>query len=295
MERLQGLIQKSIAGFYYVEVGDVVFECRARGAFRKEGITPLTGDLVQISVDQNQKGMVEEIIDRKNFLIRPPIANIAKLYIIVSVADPVPNLLVIDKLLSIAEDRCIHPVLVLNKTDLGDPQQITDIYQKAGYDVLTACAKTGEGCQEIRNSFSDGINVFTGNSGVGKSSLLNCIDPRLTIATNEISQKLGRGKHTTRHAQLYPLPNGGYVADTAGFSSVDLAEYEQVLKENLAFSFKEFAPALGKCKFSSCSHTGDAGCAVKQLVDQGNIALSRYENYCSLYQDMKSKKERGAK
>lgn len=290
-ERQKGIIIKSIAGFYYIEAGASVFECRAKGRFRIGGKEPLTGDNVFFEILQDGRGVVSEIVDRKNELMRPPLANIERLYVVMSMDSPRPNLLVTDKLIAIAEEREIEPVIVLNKSDLADFSEINNIYSTAGFETHIVSCIDGTGIDQLKKSFCRGINAFTGNSGVGKSSIMNLIDPSLALKTGEISQKLGRGRHTTRCSELFSLGDGVYIADTAGFSSVELAGSESVPKENLAFDFREFAPALGKCRFTSCSHTGDKGCAVTELVNSGNVPLSRYENYKLLYNDVKDVKE----
>lgn len=289
-ELKKGIIIKSLAGFYYVEAGGVLYECRARGVLRSKNESPLTGDIVEISVENNNKGVVEKIEDRKNSLIRPPLSNVEKLYIVISVADPRPNLLVTDKLIAIAEDKEIEPVIVVSKTDLGKGEDILNIYKTAGFETYSVCSETGEGLQEIKKSFCKGINAFTGNSGVGKSSILNAVIPGLNIPTAQISEKLGRGKHTTRHTQLYSVGDA-LVADTAGFSSLDIVKCENILKENLQFLFREFVPAIGKCRFTGCAHIRDAGCEVRRLVEEGRIPKSRYESYVLLYNDVKDIKE----
>ncbi len=289
-ERLKGKIIKSLAGFYYVEVGKALFECKARGNFRHGHETPLTGDNVEILLQKDGTGVVEKIFDRKNSLVRPPLANVDRLYIVVSVADPRPNLLVIDKLIAIAEDKDIEPVIIVNKTDLGNGEQIVDIYTSAGFEVYSVCGTTGEGCDAVRNSFCNGINAFTGNSGVGKSSILNRILPDLDLPTAVISEKLGRGRHTTRHTELFKSGDA-FVADTAGFSSLDIARCENVNKDDLQYSFREFVDFIGDCRFTGCAHVKDAGCAIKAKVEEGIIKQSRYESYCTLYNDIKDIKD----
>lgn len=284
---LSGIIIRALSGFYYVKSDGRVYECKARGVFRNEDITPLVGDKAEFSVDKNGKGFVTKILERRNFLTRPPVANVDRLMIVVSTAEPRPNPPVIDRLCAIAEDREIEPIIVINKTDLESPREMLDIYGKTGLKVFAVCCQSGEGIDELKSALGGGINVFTGNSGVGKSSLLNIIDPRLGLETGEISEKLGRGRHTTRHASLFELENGGYVCDTAGFSSVDTETGGYICKENLQFAFREFLPYLGKCRFSSCSHVCEKGCKICEAVEQGVIAKSRHDSYVLLYNEAK--------
>ena len=288
---LNGVIIKGIGGFYYVEAAGKVYECKARGAFRKKKITPLAGDNVTITVREGKENTIDEIGERKNFLLRPPVANIDTLIIVSSVKDPVPSLLVIDKMTAIAVDKGIKPCVVFSKSDLGDTTELESIYRKAGIDVVSVCCKTGEGIEKVKEMISDGITVFTGNTGVGKSSLLNCIDDRFSLATGEISDKLGRGRHTTREVTLYHI-NNGLVADTPGFSSLDIEQTSDVIvKENLPFCFPEFQEYLGKCKFTSCSHTVEKGCLILEALNNGEIDKNRHESYVSMYNDVKDLKE----
>ena len=218
-------------------------------------------------------------------------ANLDLLVLVVSSCEPLPNLLVLDKLLAIAECQNIPPAIVLTKSDLEDPSPVADIYRKVGYPVFVVSSETGEGVEEVRAFLSGKLCAFTGNTGVGKSSLLNRIDPRLSIETAQISQKLGRGRHTTRHVQLYEQPGGGYIADTPGFSAVDLERFQVILKEDLELCFPEFEPYRTKCRFTGCSHTKEKGCAVLAAVEAGEIPKSRHESYLSLYEDAKNIKE----
>lgn len=318
-EALTGRIVKAIAGFYFVEAGNgvytrdgklrrEVYPCRARGIFRKRGLTPLVGDLVRfvsapvgpltgeglacpVPEGDLDAGLVEELLPRKNGLIRPPLANVDTLYIVSAYADPAPQALVMDKLTAIAEHKGIEPVLVFNKCDQGDFSNWRRIYEKAGFRTYVVSAATGEGVAALRQGLCGGINVFTGNSGVGKSSLLNRLFPELTLATGEVSRKLGRGRHTTRHVELFPLAGGGYIADTPGFSSLDLERSEPIRKEDLPAAFREFADYLGDCRFTSCSHTGEKGCAVGRAVEEGAVSPSRYESYKTLYNQVKDIKD----
>lgn len=288
---MQGRILKATGGFYYVLSDAVLYECRARGLFRKNGVSPLVGDWVEIEETGEEKGYVTRILDRKNSLIRPPLANLDQLFLVVSVADPQPNLLVLDKLIAIAEHKKIEPFLIVTKTDLGEWETLAALYEKAGFQVFCTGLDQDSDLAMLRRSMEGKISAFCGNSGVGKSSLLNRIDSRLDLSTAQISQKLGRGRHTTRHVQLYPVSGGGYIADTPGFSSMDLERYEVILKEQLQYCFREFGPHLNQCRFTGCSHTKEKGCAVLAAMKEGEIASSRHDSYCTLYETAKNIKE----
>ena len=286
----QGRILKGIGGFYYVEAEQTIYECKARGVFRKRGTTPLAGDWVQICIDNNT-GTIEEIFPRKNMLVRPPCANIDQMFLVTSVCDPSPNLLVLDKMIAVAEDQEMEPILVISKTDLQSPHELENIYRKVGIQVIEVSSVSGQGIAQIKMLLKDKISVFTGNSGVGKSSLLNCISPEFRQETGIISSKLGRGKHTTRQVELLKLPCGGYVADTPGFSTMDMERYNIVKKEHLQYCFREMKPYITQCKFSSCSHTCEKGCAVLRAVEQGEITQSRHNSHTAMYEQVKDKKE----
>ncbi len=292
-KQVSGIIQKGIGGFYYVEAADAVYECRARGIFRKEKITPVAGDQVRATVREGSltDGSVDEILPRKNVLKRPPVANVDQLFVVASLVDPFPNTLLMDKLIGIAERYGIDPVVLINKSDLEDAGPLCRIYQMAGIPAVAVSAKTRQGMDQVRGMITGKLNVFTGNSGVGKSSILNQLFPKLQLPTGDISRKLGRGRHTTRQVELFPLEGGGYLADTPGFSSVDLEKCEVILKDELPHCFREFEPYLGSCQFTSCAHIGEKGCKVKQAVDEGKIHPSRYENYVELYHQVKNIKE----
>ena len=287
---LQGIIMHSISGFYYVEAAGFVYMCKAKGAFRKDKLAPLVGDRVWMEPD-GEKGFIISIEPRKNFLIRPPIANIDKLFVTASADQPKPNLYVIDKLTAFAVYHNIEPIIVFSKTDLADVSACSEIYRKAGFLVICCSSVSGDGFDELKIALSDGVNAFSGNSGVGKSSLLNMLIPELDLETNEISDKLGRGKHTTRSVRLYHYGNG-LIADTPGFSSIDFEENgEKIFKEELASCFPEFEQFTSLCKFfPSCSHTVDKGCAVRKAVDDGWICKERHESYCRMYEEVKNYK-----
>lgn len=289
---IDGRIIKGIGGFYYVETTDAIYECKARGIFRKQGISPLVGDTVKISVNVNAENTIDDIIDRKNSLVRPPLANLDQLFIVASLVDPNINTTVIDRLIGIAELKNIEPIIVLTKIDLSqDAEYYKNIYEKAGFKIILCDNNTGRGSDEVRELIKGKISAFTGNTGVGKSSLLNSIDSSLEISTGETSKKLGRGKHTTRHCELYKI-NGGYVADTPGFSYIDLERYEKIMKDDLPLCFREFEPFLDKCRFqTNCSHINDKGCAVVDAVNKGLISKERHQSYIDLYNEVKDIKE----
>lgn len=285
----QGIIIKGIGGFYYVEADGLVYECKARGVFRKEKITPMCGDNVVISVNEEEKAenTVDRILPRKSFLQRPPVANIDRLIIVVAGAEPRPNTLLIDRLTAIAVSRGIEPVIVLNKADLADVDELCSTYKKVGFETVIASGKTGEGVGEIKALLKGKTCAFTGNSGVGKSTLLNRIDPSLSIKTAEISQKLGRGKHTTRECTLHKI-DGGYVADTPGFASLEILKNEIIMKDELPDCFPEFHEYIGHCRFyPDCAHMDDKDCAVRAAVESGDIPKTRYESYRALYEEVK--------
>lgn len=288
---MTGIIIKAIGGLYTVEASDGVYECKARGIFRKKGVSPCCGDNVSISVEKEQSGMIEEILPRRSQIIRPPLANLDVLVFVSSVCEPKPNLLLLDEFIAIAEYKKIVPVVVFTKIDKQDSSQYAEIYRKAGLTVFEVNNMTGEGSGCVKQFLMGKLSAFTGNTGVGKSSLLNRIFPELDLATNEISEKLGRGKHTTRHVQLFKLEDGGYIADTPGFSSFDTNKYDIIYKDKLADCFCDFREYLGKCRFQNCSHTKENGCAVIQAVNEGKISRSRHDSYISMYEQAKLLKE----
>ena len=290
MMRKKGLLIKGVGGLYEVLTEQGIIECRARGIFRRQGNSPLVGDNAVIEVQEDGNPVLAEIEPRKNSLIRPPLANLDRLVLIVSTCDPSPNLLVMDKLIAICEHKRIEPVLVITKSDCREDEELFRIYAKAGFQVMRASGQTGEGVERVRTLLSRGISALAGNSGVGKSTLLNAVCPELSLRTGEISKKLGRGRHTTRHVQLYPLGEG-FVADTPGFSSLDFTRCETILKEELPSCFREFAPYAEDCRFTGCLHTARGGCAVVRAVEEGKIPRSRYENYLALYEEVKDIKE----
>lgn len=288
---MTGLIRKGIGGFYYVEAADFVYECRARGIFRKDGITPLPGDRVLIVPAEDGTGEIEKILPRKNFLLRPPVANVDRLVVVASVCDPEPNTLLIDRMIVYAERRGIEPVLVISKTDLSGEDGLTEAYRNSGIPFFRVSSASGEGMEAVRAFLHGGTTVFAGNTGVGKSSLLNSMFGELHRRTGEISRKLGRGRHTTREVELLKLASGGYAVDTPGFSSIGGQKGDWIPPDELAGCFLEFAPYLGRCRFSTCSHTCEKGCAVLAAVEEGAVGRSRHESYVAMYREMKGVKE----
>ena len=287
---MTGILLKAIAGFYYVEAGGNIYECKARGIFRKNGETPTVGDFLEFDIIDNLKGVVSKIIPRKNLLVRPPIANVDRLFIVSSHDTPAPNALLIDRLTAIAVNNDIEPIIVFNKCDLGQMEDWKSLYTRAGFKCIVTSGVNGEGCDEIKDMLKGKVSAFTGNSGVGKSSLLNCMFPDLDLKTGEVSSKLGRGRHTTRHVELYSVC-GGYVADTPGFSSLDIERTMPLKKDELPFVFPDFSDYLGCCKFTSCTHTVEKGCAVLEAVENGEIEKTRVESYISIYNEIKDIKE----
>ena len=278
-----GRIVRSLSGFYEVQTEQGPVTCKARGHFRKEGITPLTGDLAEITAT-GRKGMLERILLRKNSFVRPAVANLDGLVIFAANVNPVTEPFLIDRVAAIAGNQEVPVILCVNKTDLDPARALVEIYQRAGFPVIATSAQTGEGVEELRRAISGKLTAFTGNSGVGKSSILNRLLPELNLLTGEVSDKLGRGRHTTRHVELYALGNDTYVADTPGFSSFDTDKMEVILKENLQFAFPDFAPYIGKCRFHDCAHLKEPGCAVTEALARGEIQKSRYDSYVRLYE-----------
>lgn len=287
---MTGLICKAISGFYYVSVQDVLYECHARGSFRKDGFSPLVGDIVDFASDGAGKGVIERIHPRKNHLIRPAVANLDKLFIISSYVTPAPNLLIIDRLTAICNFHSITPVIVFNKCDMGDFSSLKNIYESSGFKTLVVSAQTGEGIEELRSELVGCVSAFTGNSGVGKSSLLNILFKDLCLQTGQVSDKLGRGRHTTRHTELFRHEFNGFVADTPGFSSLDTQYCTLEFKEMLAECFPDFSDFLSECRFDDCRHIGEKGCAVAAAVESGKVQKSRYESYCAIFNELKDLK-----
>lgn len=292
---MQGTIIKGIAGFYYVKVEDEVYECKARGKFRKEGLMPLIGDAVSIEVDYSnqdthysyKQGSIVEIAERKNKLVRPPVANVDQGIVVFAVTYPQIHLDLLDRFLIMMEIEGIKPYIILNKIDgtkKEDYEYIVEGYQKSGYEVLCVSAKAGIGLTELKTVLKDKISFFAGPSGVGKSTLLNTLEPHLKLQTGDVSEKIKRGKHTTRHVELLPFSEGGYVLDTPGFTSL---QFETIDEDELKYYFPEFKPYEGECKFNGCSHIHEPKCAVKAALDEGMLFKPRYDNYVTYYNQLK--------
>lgn len=278
-----GRIIKSLSGFYDVQTESGVVTCRARGHMRQESESPLTGDFVRISVERG-KGMVESIEPRRNSFVRPAVANLDALVVFAANVNPVTEPFLIDRVAAIAGDQEVPVYICVNKCDLDPAQDLVRIYRSAGFPVIRASAETGEGVEQLRELIRGKFTAFTGNSGVGKSSMLNCLQPTLHLQTGEVSQKLGRGRHTTRHVQVWDLGEDTLVADTPGFSSFDTDQMGVILKENLQYAFGDFGPYIGRCQFNDCTHRKEPGCAVTQALAAGMIQKSRYESYLRLYE-----------
>lgn len=281
-ERRTGRIVRSLSGFYDVQTPAGVVTCRGRGSLRRGRESPLTGDMVEITVEGG-KGMVERILPRKNAFVRPAVANVDALVVFAANVNPVTEPFLIDRVAAIAGDQGVEVYICINKCDLDPAVDLERIYTRAGFPVIRASAQTGEGVAQLRSLLSGKLTAFTGNTGVGKSSMLNALCPGLELATGQVSQKLGRGRHTTRHVELFALDDNTYVADTPGFASFDTEQMEIILKENLQYAFRDFAPYLGECQFHDCSHRAEPGCAVRRAVEAGEIEASRYQSYLQLY------------
>ena len=283
IEEQTGRIVRSIRGFYDVVLPTGTVTCQARGILRKEGMTPLTGDMVRVTV-QRGKGMIQQVLPRKNSFIRPAVANVDALLIFAANVNPVTEPFLIDRVTAIAGNKGVESILCVNKTDLDEAEELCGIYSRAGFRVIATSAQTGAGIGELRRALQGKLTAFTGNSGVGKSSILNRLCPELRLPTGEVSEKLGRGRHTTRHVELFSLDHETFVMDTPGFSSFDTDQMDVILKENLQYAFPDFGPWLGRCQFHDCSHRREPGCAVRAAAEEGRIEPSRYDSYLRLYE-----------
>lgn len=290
IEEQTGRIVRSISGFYDVVLPTGTVTCQARGILRKEGMTPLTGDMVRV-VMQRGKGMIQQVLPRKNSFIRPAVANVDALLIFAANVNPVTEPFLIDRVTAIAGNKGVESILCVNKTDLDEAEELCGIYSHAGFRVIATSAQTGAGIGELRRALQGKLTAFTGNSGVGKSSILNRLCPELKLPTGEVSEKLGRGRHTTRHVELFSLDHETFVMDTPGFSSFDTDQMDVILKENLQYAFPDFGPWLGQCQFHDCSHRREPGCAVRQAAEKREIEQSRYDSYLRLYEKAAQYKE----
>ena len=289
---LVGRIQKATGGFYYVGTGGGIVECRARGLFRKQGISPCVGDEVEIETSPDDgSGYVVDIHPRKNVLMRPPLANLDYMISVISITDPSPNFLIVDTYLALLEYQDIPALIVVTKSDLYNAASLVALYEKSGYRVHVVSAITGEGIPALLDDIAGKFCAVSGNSGVGKSSLLNAINPEFRIDVGDTSKKLGRGRHTTRHVEIFTLSNGAMVADTPGFSALDIVRLSDLRADELDACFLDFLPYLYKCRFDDCRHIHEVGCAVHRAVDMGEISESRYRSYQKLYDEIKDIKE----
>ena len=285
---MEGLITKALSGFYYVDDGTgTLTACRGRGKLRHEKVTPLVGDRVAFTPLDNGQGALDAILPRKNQFARPAVANIDQLVIIASQSIPVTDPFLMDRVIAIAEGNHCESIVCVNKCDLASGEELVELYRGAGYQALAVSAETGEGIDQLKELIADKVSAFTGNSGVGKSSILNALEPGFRLAVGEVSDKLGRGRPTTRHVELFRLSSGAVVADTPGFSSFDTEEMEGRRPEELQYTFREFAPYLDRCRFTGCAHVKEKGCAVLEAVRTGEISPSRHQSYVRLYQQAK--------
>ena len=283
MSAKEGIIVKALSGFYYVETHDGMITCRGRGKLRLDGTTPLVGDRVILDPVSGRTGTVREILPRRNRFIRPAVANIDLMVMVAAAVNPVTDPFLIDRVWALAEYHDCGFLLCINKTDLDPADRLWEMYRSAGADVIRTSAVTSKGLTELAGSAVGKTCAFIGNSGVGKSSLLNALDPSLSLRTAEVSRALGRGRHTTRHVELFSLAGDARIADTPGFGSFDLEEMESIRPDQLQFCFPEFAPYLGKCRFRDCTHRREPGCAVLEAVESGKIGRSRHGSYERLW------------
>ena len=288
---MRGQIVKALSGFYYVATEGGIVTCRARGRFRKEGLSPLVGDFAEITVQPGGEGVLERIEERKNCFDRPSVANIDQLVIVCSQAIPQTDPFLVDRMTAIAELKGCEVLICINKCDLDRAEELVDYYTRTGYRTVAVSAETGEGVESLRELLCGKLSAFTGNSGVGKSSLLNALDSQFSIKVGEVSQALGRGRHTTRHVEIYDLESGARIIDTPGFSSFDTQKLELSLKEHLEETFPDFAPFLGECRFTGCSHTKEKGCAVLEALKAGKLVPGRHASYVRLHEELKNVKE----
>ena len=283
---MTGILVKAISGFYYVSQDSIIYECKARGNFRKAGVSPVVGDIVEFVITDQTHGVIESIKPRKNLFIRPLVANVDKLFIVSAYTTPAPDTFLIDRLTALAIYNNIEPIIVFNKADMGSFDDLYNIYSKAGFKTFVISAKEKSGLEQITQEICNSVCAFCGNSGVGKSSIINALLPELELKTGEVSEKLGRGRHTTRHTELFAA-SGGFVVDTPGFSSIDTTEDLYEFKTSLQYCFPDFEKYINNCKFTSCSHTSEKGCALIDAVNCGLVEKSRHQSYIALMQELK--------
>lgn len=286
---MNGYIVKGIGGFYYVKTEDAIVECKPRGIFRKQKISPVAGDEVMLE-SENGATVIAQIAPRKNIFVRPPVANLDVLFLVASTTQPTPSTLVLDKLSAIAVDKGVQPVIVCTKGDLAEAEFLRSAYEKSTIPFIRIDYETGAGLDEVKQWISGRLCAFCGNSGVGKSTLLNALLPEVECETGEISQKLGRGRHTTREVTIFEA-FGGRIADTPGFASLEANRAGFIPKENLEHAFPEFGPYLGECQFTGCSHRAEKGCAVRAALEEGKLSQTRYDSYCAMYEEVKDVKD----
>ena len=280
----EGVIVKALSGFYYVQTDDELLSCKARGKFRLDGTSPLVGDRVFCSPDGAGGARVDRVAERRNWFVRPAVANVDALVFVAANVNPITDPFLIDRVSVIAAEADCELIVCVNKTDLDSGEQLRRIYGRAGFPVVATSAQTGDGIEALRSLLRGKISAFTGNSGVGKSSLLNRLLPGVSVPTAQVSEKLGRGKHTTRHVELFRLEENTYIADTPGFASFELEMMKPIPKEQLQYDFPEFSPYLGNCRFQDCSHRREPDCAVREAVSAAAIDENRYRSYLRLYE-----------